>query len=146
MIYLTYNDQPSGVYFSQVTDVCNYVNRKFDCNIRLVALISARGFLANKKEITRNFSKAIVLPMFPKQKYWRRNKLILKCLFLFIGKQNCWCRGIFATNLAIELKNKGWLNKIVFDGRGAYEAEYKEYLNKIVQFKDKISDLESSAI
>ena len=142
MIYLTYNDQPTGVYFSQVTDVCNYVNLKFNCRIRLVALISIRGFSENKKEIKRNFADSIVLPMFPKQKNWRKNKFILELLFLFIGKQNCWSRGVFATNLAIGLKKNGRVNKVVFDGRGAYEAEYNEYLNKITGTKENIRELE----
>ena len=26
ILYLTYNDQPSGVYWSQVTDVVNHLN------------------------------------------------------------------------------------------------------------------------
>lgn len=146
MIYLTYNDQPSGVYFSQVTDVCNYVNQKFDAEIRLVALISVRGFSTNKKAIKRNFSNAVILPMFPKQKNWRKNKIILKFLFLVIGKQNIWSRGIFATNMALELKQKGWVRKVVFDGRGAYEAEYKEYLNKIVHSTNDIFKLEETSI
>lgn len=146
MIYLTYNDQPSGVYFSQVTDVCAFVNKRFNCNIRLLALISIRGFLENRKSIKQNFPEAIVLPMFPKQKNWRRNKLLLKILFLFIGKQSVWCRGIFATNLALLLKKNNWTNRVVFDGRGAYDAEYNEYLNKITSLSDSISDLERDAI
>src|SRR4051812_19088452 len=104
MIYLTYNDQPSGVYFSQVTDVCNFVNEKFNSKLRLVALISIRGFSGNKKKIKSKFPAAIVLPMFPKNKNWRLNKLTLKFLFLFTGKQIVWSRGVFATNIALDLK------------------------------------------
>ncbi len=146
MIYLTYNDQPTGVYFSQVTDVCNFVNRKFNADIRLVALISVRNFSANKKSIKQHFSGAIVLPMFPKQKNWKKNKLILKLLFLFIGKQSIWCRGVFAGNLALNLKKRMGVKKIVFDGRGAYKAEYNEYLSKIVEGKNEIAELENNVI
>ena len=146
MIYLTYNDQPSGVYFSQVTDVCKYVNATFSCGIRLVAFISIRGFAENKKKIKQQFPKAIVLPMFPKQKNWRLNKITLRLLFEFIGKQSIWSRGIFATNMALDLRQKGIVKKVVFDGRGAYEAEYREYLDKIVANNEPVAELEKRAI
>ena len=146
MIYLTYNDQPSGVYFSQVTDVCNFVNAKFNCKLRLVALISIRGFGANKKKIKEQCSDAIVLPMYPKNKNWRKNTLILSVLFIFIGKQNIWSRGLFATNIALELKKKNKTDKVAFDARGAYRAEFEEYLNKIVTVRDDIAKLENNAI
>ena len=146
MIYLTYNDAPSGIYFSQVTDVCKYVNVQFHCNIRLVALISIRAFGKNKKHIKEKFPSAIVLPMFPKNKNWALNGFILKILFLFIGKQNIWSRGLFATNIALNMKNSGWTKKVVFDARGAYKAEFDEYLSKVVDIKDNIAELEKRAI
>lgn len=146
MIYLTYNDLPSGVFYSQVTDVCNYVNIQFKCNIKLVSLISIKGFIGNRKKIKNKFPKAFVLPMIPQHKNWRINKLIVKLLFLYIGKQDVWSRGIFATNIALDLKKRGWVKKIVFDARGAYNAEFEEYLHKIVTIKDNISILENNAI
>ena len=51
MIYLTYNDQPSGVFSSQVNDVCNYLNRDHGARIRLVAIISLHDFAANRRKI-----------------------------------------------------------------------------------------------
>ena len=52
MIYLTYNDLPSGIYYSQVTDVVNYLNSiQTKEKVRLVAFISIRGFFTNRKKI-----------------------------------------------------------------------------------------------
>lgn len=146
MIYLTYNDQPSGVYYSQVTDVCAFVNSKFNCNIRLVALLSIRGFLENRKKIKEKLPNSIVLPMIPKHSNWRLNSFILKVLFVFIGKQTIWARGIFATNIALDLKKRGQAQKVVFDARGAYKAEFEEYLNKLVHIHDDVGKLERDAI
>ena len=42
ILYLTYNDQPSGVYWSQVCDVVAYLNSLGGEEERLVALVSAR--------------------------------------------------------------------------------------------------------
>src|ERR1043165_2966039 len=138
MIYLTYNDQPSGIYISQVIDVCKFVNKEFHCDIKLVAFISIRDFISNRKKIKEHLSSAIVLPMYPKNRNWKMNTFILQILFLFIGKQNIWSRGVFATNIALILKKKRWVDKIIFDSRGAYKAEFEEYLNKVVTIKDDI--------
>ena len=52
MIYLTYNDAPGGIYNSQVIDVVKYLNSiQSKEKIKLVALISIRGFKENKQKI-----------------------------------------------------------------------------------------------
>ena len=48
MIYLTYNDQPSGVFSSQVNDVCNYLNKTMNARIKLVAIISLRPYVTSR--------------------------------------------------------------------------------------------------
>jgi hypothetical protein len=146
MIYLTYNDAPSGVYFSQVTDVCSFIKKEQGCPIRLVAFISGRNFSANRKKIKARMQDAIVLPMFPRISNWRKNRILLKGLFLLIGKQNIWARGPFAANIALELKKSGWCRKVVFDGRGAYKAEFEEYLGKTLVLEDKVELLEKQAL
>jgi hypothetical protein len=144
MIYLTYNDQPSAIYFSQVTDVCNYVSKTFFIRIKLIAFVSFRNFFQHRKSIRLHHPNSLVLPMFPKNKNWKWNIPTLRLvLFLNRGK-TIWCRGIFATNIALGCKNKN--NKIIFDARGAYKAEFEEYLNKIVVIKESITELEQQAL
>ncbi|MFL5763733.1 MAG: hypothetical protein ACJ77K_07295 [Bacteroidia bacterium] len=146
MKYLTYNDQPSGVYFSQVTDVCNFVRKELNVDLGLIAFISLRGFSSNRKKIKKHFPQALVLPMFPKSKNWRMNRLLLSLLFTFKGPESLWCRGIFAANLALDLKAKRKVQKVVFDGRGAYKAEFSEYLHKITGLNEDFDALEKRAV
>lgn len=127
MVYLTYNDNPSGIYSSQVIDVVNYINGFGGEKIRLVALISARNFKANKQSIKKSCPGAVVMPMVPKAKNWKLNIATLYLFFLFNPTKKIMARGPFATNLALKLKAWGLVKKIVFDARGAYAAELTEY-------------------
>src|SRR6266436_1145139 len=89
MIYLTYNDQPSGIYNSQVIDVVKYLNSIQNAEkVKLVALISLRSFFKSRKLIKERLPQSTVLPMFPKAALWRWNYLGLLFLFLFTKKQN----------------------------------------------------------
>jgi glycosyltransferase involved in cell wall biosynthesis len=127
MVYLTYNDYPSGIYSSQVLDVCSFLNTRLNATIRVVALVSLRTYFRTKKEIQSKSPGAIVLPMFPGIVHWRANYYILYFLFLFIGKQSVVARGLFAATLAMKLKEKKMCYKVCFDARGAYVAEFNEY-------------------
>jgi hypothetical protein len=60
MIYFTYNDLPSGIYSSQVIDVCRFIRNEQKQKIRLLALISIRDFFKNKRIIKRQLPDAIV--------------------------------------------------------------------------------------
>ena len=77
IIYLTYNDQPSGVYWSQVTDVVEHLNTLNVDRVKLVALVSARGFFATRRKIKQHSPSALVIPMVPTMARWRKNTMIL---------------------------------------------------------------------
>ena len=49
MIYLTFNDLPSGVYESQVINKCIRKNKNSK-TIKIIAFIPLRNFIANKKK------------------------------------------------------------------------------------------------
>ena len=127
MIYLTYNDPPSGIYFSQVIDVCNFLNEKLHAHVRLVSLISIRSFSQNKKSIKSHCPDAIVIPMFPGVKNWSCNFLTLLFFFFFLDSKKVIARGPFAASLALRLKKIGIVKWVCFDARGAYDAELNEY-------------------
>ena len=147
MIYLTYNDAPSGIYFSQVTDVCRFMNQKLHANIQLVALISRRDFLQNKRKIKAQLPDAIVIRMFPKVKFWKMNSWILFFLFLFLDSSKVMARGAFACNLALRMKKKSMVKKVCFDGRGAYTAELNEYdVVGVESVKKEIGEVEKDAV
>jgi glycosyltransferase involved in cell wall biosynthesis len=127
MIYLTYNDQPSGVYSSQVSDVCNFLNNNFDAKIRLVAFISLHDFAKYRKVIHKDVPGAIVLPALPKAKYWKFSAFVFALICLFTGERKVIARNVIATHLALIGKKIGVVNKICMDGRGAIGAEWNEY-------------------
>ncbi len=127
IIYLTYNDQPTGVYWSQVTDVVSHLNGLGPERVRLVALVSLRGFLGNRKAIRARSPGAIVLPMVPLARNWRLNYLWLRILSLFFRPAGIIARGVFATALALDLRDKGLVAKVCFDARAAYGVEWEEF-------------------
>jgi len=147
MIYLTYNDPPSGIYNSQVIDVVNYMNHLQPKKVTLIALISLRKFFRNKQRITARCHNTMVLPMFPKATYWKLNFYILALILMFRRDRTIMARGPFATNIALKLKKYGFCKKVIFDARGAYDAELNEY--DIVHdntLKQQIKELERYAI
>lgn len=127
IIYLTYNDQPSGVYWSQVTDVVDHLNALGGDKVRLVALVSLRGYLRSRSRIRRRHPGAIVLPMVPRQHNWRVNWIWLWLMCQLLKPSGIIGRGIFATALALRMRDRGWVHQVCFDARAAYGAEWEEY-------------------
>ncbi|MFT3885248.1 MAG: hypothetical protein QM724_07410 [Flavobacteriales bacterium] len=127
ILYLTHNDQPSGVYWSQVTDVVAHLNTLGGERVRLVALVSARGFLRTRRSIRAHAPDALVLPMVPRMERWRANAAIVAGLCRLLRPEGIICRGIFATWMALRARDKGLTKRVCFDGRGAYAAEWEEY-------------------
>jgi hypothetical protein len=138
MYFLTYNDVPDGIYMSQVIDVCKFWEDTFKERVRLVAFISLRNYFLNKAKIRAAYPDSIVFPMLPGIENWRLNSFRLKFFMLFRKKEKVIARGVFATLLALRCKK---FNKVCFDARGAYAAEWSEYLKTdspalAVQMKD----------
>ncbi len=146
MIYLTYNDQPSGIYNSQVIDLVKYLNAiQTSEKVKLVALISIRSFFKNRKLIKERLPEGIVLPMVPKPVLWRLNYFILR--FLISSDKKIMARGPFATSLALRFKKAGRVQSVIFDARGAYKAELNEY--DVVQnekLKVQIAEIEKNDV
>lgn len=146
MIYLTYADQPSGVFSSQVCDVVNFLNDKLDADIRLVAFVSLRNFSETKKRIKSEVKDAIVLPMIPKANYWKCSLPLLFFVCLFTGAKSILARGVLACNLALLCRKAGIIRKAGYDGRGAIAAEWAEYdVVPYPNLKKTIHQLEKNA-
>lgn len=127
ILYLTYNDQPSGVYWSQVTDVVEHMNTLGAGKVRLVALVSGREFLKTRRAIKAHSPSAWVLPMVPTMKRWKKNTSILVWVCRLLRPTGIICRGPFATWMTLRMRERGLTKKVCFDGRGAYAAEWEEY-------------------
>ncbi|SMO35310.1 hypothetical protein SAMN06265379_101211 [Saccharicrinis carchari] len=125
LFYFTFNDLPGGVYNSQVIEVVNYLNGLNPATkVRLLSIISPRGFLKNRKQIKALIPNAVVLPTLAPLKYWRVNILWLFVIRLFSGFSKIICRGPVATCLSIDAFKD---STVIYDGRGAVVAEQEEY-------------------
>jgi hypothetical protein len=127
LLYFTYHDQPSGVYWSQVTDVVAYLKSTGHPRVRLVALVSGRDFWRTHKAIRAHCPGAWVLPMVPTMLRWRMNVAWLFFVCLWSRPAGILCRGPFAASMALRMRKWGLTRKVGFDGRGAYAAEWREY-------------------
>ncbi len=127
LLYLTYNDQPSGVFWSQVTDVVEHLNTLGGPKVKLVALVSGRDFLQTSRKIKAHSPSAWVLPMVPAMKRWKANTALVAWVCRLLRPTGLICRGPFATWMALRMRERGLTQKVCFDGRGAYAAEWEEY-------------------
>ncbi len=127
ILYLTYNDQPSGVYWSQVTDVVDHLNAMQGDRVRLVALVSLRGYLRSRGLIRERMPGAIVLPMVPRQHNWGANWIWVWLMCRLMRPTGIIARGVFATALALRMRDRGLVHQVCFDARAAYGAEWREY-------------------
>ncbi len=127
ILYLTYNDQPSGVYWSQVTDVVAHLNTLGGPRVRLVALVSIRELRSTRQKIRAHCPDALVLPMVPQMKRWRNNAFIVNTVCRLLRPTGLMVRGALGTWMALRARDKGLVRKVCFDARGAYAAEWEEY-------------------
>lgn len=127
IFYLTYSEAPSGIFSSQVVDVVKFLNLRFKANVRLVAFVSLRNYFSYRKDIKTQMSEALVLPMYPKMINWRKNSFLLSLLCVVYKPKVIIARSVIASQLALIIKKKKHCPKVVYDGRGAIAAEWKEY-------------------
>ncbi|HRO41179.1 MAG TPA: hypothetical protein PLZ25_14815, partial [Flavobacteriales bacterium] len=97
ILFLTYNDQPSGVYWSQVCDVVAHLNTLGGPRVRLVALVSARDYFGIRRKIRAHSPDAIVLPMVPRMKRWRANAALVSWACRWFRPTGIMARGVLAT-------------------------------------------------
>lgn len=146
MIYLTVGESYSGVFKSQVIDVCRFMSTISEEKIHLVSFISIRGFMAGRRKIKKAYPKSSVFPMFPRLENWRMNFLLLWLFSLFFRPKRIMARGAIATNLALQVKKIKKGCKVIFDGRGAYVAEWSEYDVVGEKLKKEAFNIEKDAI
>lgn len=125
IFYLTYNDPPSGIFYSQVIDVVKFMNVNLQAKVKLISFISIRNFFANRRKIKSEYHQAIVLPMFPGVHRWRYNIYLLSLVDWVYKPDKIIGRSVIATQLAFLLKDKN--KEVIYDGRGAIASEWTEY-------------------
>ncbi len=144
MVYLTFNDEPGGVYQSQVIDVCRFWEDTFKEKVKLIALVSGRNYFKTRSKIKQMYRNSVVLPMYPGIDNWEKNLFLLRSARLGKTKENVIARGVFATLLA---RDSTSFDKVCFDARGAYTAEWNEYLkNEAPDIAKNMYKFESRAV
>lgn len=141
IFYLTFNDAPSGIFSSQVIDVIKFLRGELKADIKLVAFISLRGFRTNRKKIRQQLKDAIVLPMFPGVHRWKQNYFFLELLCRRLKPTAIIGRSVLATQLALRARKHGKIQRVIYDGRGAIAAEWKEY--GVIHDKKMLMNIES---
>ncbi|MFZ6665288.1 hypothetical protein [Peijinzhouia sedimentorum] len=127
MIYLTYGNQSHGVYSSYVIENCKYISDNLNYPVKIIALVSIRGFFEMRRIRKQLYPNSIILPMVPGFHRWKLNLLTLTLLWPFIGKKKVMALSPLAANLAISLKDLGLVDKVIYDGEGATAAEWNEF-------------------
>ncbi len=147
MLYITFNDYPGGIYYSQVIDVLHYLNKLSNKSVRLIAFVSVRNFWSSRKKIKQRYASSIVIPMFLGVHNWKWNRLMFFFIALLFFRSSVICRGIFAFHIAYPFRRYGLLKCIILDARGAYKAEFEEY--KVInhtKILNVIEEIEKKAI
>ena len=149
LTYITFGDRYSGIYQSQVIDLCLYFEHKLNVKTKIIAFVPYPVFKENKKILKSNFSNISVCPMLPSRNHWYMLYLPFLLIFFcnaFFRKMNIFSRGIWATSLIVRLKKIGCKINLVYDGRGAALAEWKEYIGvnlnynlKHIQYAENLS-------
>lgn len=127
MIYLTVNDLPGGIYTSQVIKKIPYLEKKYNERVLLIAFIPMRLFFSYRRKFPRTLFPTLVFPMVPSLHLWKWNIVFLLPVLIFFRHTSIMGRGVLATGLALMLKKKFLVNKVFYDGRGAFYAELNEY-------------------
>lgn len=85
--------------------------------------------------------------MIPGVRNWKWNYSNLLLVIKFFKIESVITRGVFANFLALKLRDSQHINKVVFDARGAYAAEWREFNFGVSEsFVSKVFKLEEQAI
>lgn len=146
IFFITYNESYSGIYQSQIIDVARYFENNFNNRTKIICLAPLKLYFQFRRRFKEIDSTILVLPSFPKIKLWKFNSIIIGLYTLFSKPFAIIARNPIAANIALELKKFKRTNKVCFDARGAFGAEFKEYLTSDSSLQSLAVVLEKTAI
>jgi hypothetical protein len=144
LIYLTYNDQASGIYKSQVIDVITYLSELGKKKVKLVSFIPWQTYAKNRTKIKRWYPNSLIVPIFPGISFWKIQLFIFWMINQFSGSSKIIARGPIACYFGLKVKKKRQL--VIYDGRGAIKAEIEEFGYFKGSLAQKVIDMEKLAI
>ena len=129
-LYVIFNNGYSGIIQSQVVNRLNYVSESFGTHYQIVAFVPLQSYFSQREAYKARIDTAMVLPMIGGLKWWRLSVLLLAAVCIIKRPKQIVGRAIFATGLALSMRSWGLTKRVVYDGRGAVAAEWREYLGK----------------
>jgi len=124
--YLIFGEGFSGVIASQALDTCSFLSKEFKVTLKPIIFIPLANYWKQRRRYKDYYSAAFTLPMIFGSKRWQLYRPLLWLLSLFFSNKFI-CRGVKATRLALSVSS---IKRVVYDGRGAHAAEYREYFKK----------------
>ena len=147
ILFLTVGEYASGIYSSQIIDVCRELSILSEKKVKLVACISLRNFLRERRRIKESYRYSVVLPMFPRLKYYKMNLFLLSFIALINRPRAIIGRNAIPTQLGLGLKRMGLVKNVIMDGRAAEYEQFKEYnLANDPEFTIKFKQIEKEAV
>lgn len=129
LYYITWGEQWSPVLRGQaghVVDLLQELRPALD--IHLVAGVSLRQFFSNRSAIKADAATAMVMPVFPGNRNWKKNVPLLGAWLRIKRPRALICRGPISTSLMLKARDVCRVDcMICYDGRGARSAEIEEY-------------------
>lgn len=126
LVYLTFKEEPSGVYYGQVADVVR-LWREEGIDAHLVSMVWPTVVNEVREKLARRIPESTVLPIRGGRNDWRRNRLRLAWALARIGSFAVVARSPLAANLALDCRALHLVKKVCYDGRAAAAAELEEY-------------------
>lgn len=129
-VYLTYLESISGVYEGQVIDVCNHIRHTFNVPTQLIAVLSPRDFTRQRGLLLARAPDACTIRSPLGWRAWPLARRLVRAQIaaaLPSGASAVLARGPLAALFALDLKYRGLIAHVGYDGRGAVGAEWSEY-------------------
>ena len=147
IFYLTYGEYASGIFSSQVIDSCKEFSLVSQQPVKIISIIPLRHFFRERKKLKTSSSNILVLPAFPKMKFFKMNFFLLAFLCFFLKPSTIICRNAIPSKLGLMLRKYRLLSKVIFDGRAAEYEQFVEYkLTNDQVFIQQIYTIEKEAV
>jgi glycosyltransferase involved in cell wall biosynthesis len=128
--YVIFNNSFSGIIKSQVVDRIKFIEKEANSSFILVVFLPLKGIRIGRRAYSENGIRTVVIPMIGGLRFWTLGFLFLLPLAMLNRPKKVIGRAIFATKLGLWLKSIGLCDEVIYDGRGAVAAEWREYLGK----------------
>ncbi|MGQ1892047.1 hypothetical protein ACT29H_16540 [Thermophagus sp. OGC60D27] len=146
IIYFSFGDQYSGIFQSQIIDVCRFYEQKFKINTKLISFVPYKTYTENKRKIKNKKNNAVILPMIPSRNHWYFLYALMLIPFLFsslFSRKITISRGAWITKTLLVLKKFGFKINVTYDARGAVKAEWEEYIGQNIT-KNLLKEIENT--